>query len=167
MIKFAQSFSKKMFGAEPETYIEYVKKAKERCEKLKESEDGFELRENRYRTYMATAKEELGLDDELIDSLLEDFVKQIIDTLPQFRKYVKKIEREQKKRKTPDYQPLRDLVHKNLGVARNLRIDDAENILAGMMKCDDTQKLFNYIDYIEACAILLKPEVAYSVYTGE
>ena len=55
-----------------------------------------------------------------------------------------------------------ELAHKNLGVARNLRIKDAEKILYHMMKKDDLKYLEACLIALEASAILLKPECAFN-----
>ncbi len=161
MINFAQNFSKRIFGAS-DSFAEYVEKAKQKCDRLREKEDTFKSQKIRYS--LETAKEELGLDAELIDSLLEDFVKQVIETLPLFRRYLTEIQKEKTKGKEPNFQPFRDLAHKNLGVARNLRIEDAQKILTTLMKSDDPDVLMEFIEYIEACVVLLKPQTAYETY---
>ena len=161
MIAFANNLSKKIFNRY-ESFEEYLKRAEEKCEELKHNASEFEAEDHLYS--METTKEELGLDDELIDSLLEDYVTQIINTLPQFRKIIKDIRNDIKKGKKADFTPLRDLAHKNLGVARNLRIKDAQKILYSIMKKDDLDGAERCLEYLEACAILLKPEVAYKAY---
>jgi hypothetical protein len=79
---------------------------------------------------------------------------------------VKQIKKDISENKVPNFQPLRDLAHKNLGVARNLRIKDAQKILNNIMKEYDADIIEKYIDYLESCAILLKPKVAYEVYSS-
>ncbi len=146
----------------PLSYEEYVQQAKKKCQRLKDELAEFGEGDHDYS--MEVTKEELGLDDELINSLLEDYVVQIISTMPQFRKLAKELQKELKKGRQPDFQPLRDLAHKNLGVARNLRIKDAQKILSVIMKKEDAEAILECLEFLESCAIMLKPEVAYKVY---
>lgn len=161
MIAFANNLSKKIFSRY-ESFEEYLKRAQQKCEELKNNASEFEAEDHLYS--METTKEELGLDDELIDSLLEDYVAQIIKTLPQFRKIIKNIRNDIRRGKEADFTPLRDLAHKNLGVARNLRIKDAQKILHSIMKNDDLDGVERCLEYLEACAVLLKPKAAYQAY---
>ena len=103
------------------------------------------------------AIEELGLDEELIQQLLEDYVSQIIKSITQFREHISILE----SKKNLDYTPIRELAHKNLGVARNLRIKDAEKLLYELMKKDDVNHLNDCLIALELCAIKLKPICAY------
>jgi hypothetical protein len=116
---------------------------------------------NQYAYCDKEAVEELGLDKELIEQLIEDYVIQIIKSLELFRKCVKKLKLQQKNNQTIDFTPLRELAHKNLGVARNLRIKDSEKILLKLMKQKNIEDFSHYIDVLEACVIRLKPPVAY------
>ncbi len=161
MIAFANNLSKKIFSRY-ESFEKYLKRAEKKCEELKNNASEFEAEEYLYS--MERTKEELGLDDELIDSLLEDYVTQIIQTLPQFRRIVKNIRNDIRRGKKADFTPLRDLAHKNLGVARNLRIKDAQKILYSIMKNDDLDGVERCLEYLEACAVLLKPKAAYKAY---
>lgn len=108
------------------------------------------------------AVEELGLESELIDQLVEDYVIQVIKSTELFREYIEKLKQEQKDNKTLDFTPLRELAHKNLGVARNLRIKDSEEVLLKLMKQDDLEEFSHYVDILEACVISLKPAIAHS-----
>ncbi len=109
-----------------------------------------------------TAIEELGLDLELINQLLEDYVRQIINAKIIFQKLIQELQDNKNNNLELDYTPLRDFAHKNLGVARNLRIEDAEKILFRMMKDDDLKYMPKYLDALIASAIILKPECAYN-----
>ncbi len=163
MITLANNLSKMIFNRY-ESFEEYLHRAKERCEELQKN--FFEMETDDHFYSMEIAKEELGLDDELIDSLLDDYVTQIINTLPQFRRIIKNIRSDKKKGKKPDFTSLRDLAHKNLGVARNLRIKDAQKILHFIMISDDLDAVERCLKYLEACAVLLKPKTAYKAYTS-
>ena len=115
-----------------------------------------------YQYSSTEAIEELGLDDELIHQLLEDYVSQILKSLNQFKIYINKLKYSHDKGLDLDYTPLRELAHKNLGVARNLRIKDAEKLLYILMKKDNLSHLRISLKVLEACAIRLKPACAYN-----
>jgi len=108
------------------------------------------------------AMDELGLDDELIHQLVEDYVIQILNTISQFEELIYELQSKKDAKKELDYTELRELAHKNLGVARNLRIKDAEVLLHDLMKKDDLVHLFTCIEALRACAIRLKPECAFN-----
>ena len=107
------------------------------------------------------ASEELGLEIELIDQLLEDYVRQILHAQTNFLAYIKILENDKDNNKELDYTNLREFAHKNLGVARNLRIVVAEKILFRMMKGDDIENMPIYLDALIATTIILNPECAY------
>jgi len=113
-----------------------------------------------YEYSTATAIDELGLDDELINKLVEDYVAQIIRSKATFLDYLEILQEQKKTGKQPDYVNFRELAHKNLGVARNLRIEDAQKLIYELMTKDDLQYLKNTLDVLIACAIKLKPKVA-------
>jgi len=117
-----------------------------------------------YRYSTKEARQELGLDDELIHQLVEDYVAQIIKASVQFEKYLANMTLLNENNTFCDYTPLRELVHKNLGVARNLRIKDAEILLYEMMIKEDLKYLGNCLQVLKACAIKLKPECAYNTF---
>jgi len=106
------------------------------------------------------AIEELGLDKELIEQLVEDYVIQIIKSLSQFDEYLYQLEKDNAARRPLEYTPFRDLVHKNLGVARNLRIEDGEKILNDLMKKDDLEYLRICLEGLRLSAIALSPKCA-------
>jgi hypothetical protein len=107
------------------------------------------------------AMDELGIDDELIEQLVEDYVSQIIRDVIQFEEMLYKLQSKVDAKEDLDYIALRELAHKNLGVARNLRIKDAVVLLGELMKKDDLEYLFSCIETLRACAIKLKPLYAY------
>jgi len=154
-----QDISRK-FLQKQDTMQEYLHKAQEKCMEIPDNLVGFEPEDHEYA--IEVTKEELGLDDELINTLLEDYVTQILKNIPQFRAMVKKLKKSFSEEKLTE---LRDLAHKNLGVARNLRIKDAQKILQRVMREDDLERIELFLDYLEACAIKLKPETAYKMYT--
>ena len=113
-----------------------------------------------YRYSDAEAIEELGVDKELVNQLVEDYVNQILKAIVQFEEMIYKLQETKDAKLEPDFSELRDLAHKNLGVARNLRIKDAETLLHDLMKKDDLEHLFRCTEALQACTIRLKPECA-------
>ncbi|MDD2789514.1 MAG: hypothetical protein PHU40_02490 [Sulfurimonas sp.] len=111
------------------------------------------------------AVEELGLDNDLIHHLVEDYVAQVMKSVYTFADYLLELKIAQKANQTLDYVPLRELAHKNLGVARNLRIKDGEKLLYELMTKDDLDYLEVCIQALQACAIKLKPVCAYNTVT--
>ncbi len=111
------------------------------------------------------ASEELGLDLELIDQLIEDYVRQILHAQTIFVTYINILKDDKKNNKELDYTNLREFAHKNLGVARNLRIVVAEKILFRMMKSDDIENMLIYLEALIATTIILNPECAYKEIT--
>jgi len=109
----------------------------------------------------AEAVAELGLDEEMIQQLVDDYVAQIIKAVLQFDEYLEELKDSQEKKLILDYTPFRELAHKNLGVARNLRIKDAEVLLYELMKQDDLEYLLTCLEALKVCAIKLRPKCAY------
>ena len=108
------------------------------------------------------AVEELGLDYELVVQLLDDYVAQIIKSIVQFEEYLTNLQNSKKAHEQLYYTMFRELAHKNLGVARNLRIKDAEILLYELMKKDDLDYLLLCLEALKACAIRLSPSCAYN-----
>jgi len=163
MIKLTNRFSKKLLRGF-ESFEAYVQRARRKCDELKR--ENSQIIEEDYSYSVDFAKDELGLDDELIMSLVEDFVAQIVVSLPQFYEIIEELRQERERGREPDFSTLYDLAHKNLGVARNLRIKDAQKILHLLMKSNDVEQAKRYVAYLEACVTLLKPEVAYKAHTA-
>lgn len=115
-----------------------------------------------YKYETSEAVEELGLDEELIHQLVEDYIAQIIKSVLYFEEMLYELQSKKDAKQELNYTPFRDLAHKNLGVARNLRIKDAEIILTELMKKDDLEYLFLCIEVLRACAILLNPICAFN-----
>jgi hypothetical protein len=107
------------------------------------------------------AMEELGLDEKLIEQLVADYVAQIIRSVVQFEDYIKALQNSKENHTQLDYTLFRELAHKNLGVARNLRIKDAEKLLYELMKKDDLEYLIVCLEALKVCAIKLNPQCAY------
>jgi len=115
-----------------------------------------------YRYSIDEAQEELGLDCELTEELVKDYVSQIIKATIVFQEQIFALQNKLDAKGKLDYTELRELAHKNLGVARNLRIKDAEQLLYDLMKKDDLEYLFRCVEVLRACAIKLSPICAYN-----
>ncbi len=107
------------------------------------------------------AVEELGIEHELVMQLLDDYVAQTIKAIVQFQEYIDVLQNSQNSHEKLDYTHFKELAHKNLGVARNLRIKDAELLLEELMKQEDIEYLIECLEALKACAIRLSPECAY------
>jgi len=130
-----------------------VQQAKDRCNFFFQNDYTYSDKE---------AIEELGVDSDLIDQLLEDFVIQILSSNLSFRAFIETMkEEEENVSQELNHIPFRELVHKNLGVARNLRIKDSQEILELLMKKDNLDDLTVLLDILEACTIKLKPLKSY------
>ncbi len=140
---------------------ESLDQAKATCKRLDTTELKY-LNIGNYKYNADEAIKELGVTSELIHHLVEDYVIQILKTETLFLVYIKELRKNQIDNKELDYTQLRELVHKNLGVARNLRIKDAEIILQEMMKKDDLDYLTICLEALRAHAIKLKPACAYN-----
>jgi len=113
-------------------------------------------------TYDTTeAINELGLDRELVEQLVDDYVAQVIKAITQFDEYLDKLQESKDNAIELDYTLFRELAHKNLGVARNLRIRDAEKLLYELMKEDNLEYLLTCLEALKVCAIKLRPRCAY------
>ena len=126
---------------------------------LKTNFDFLEI--NNYRYNIVNAIEDLGLDADLIEHLIEDYVAQIVRNKVVFLAYLDELRANQEESLELDYTPLRELAHKNLGVARNLRIEDGKRVLEELMREEDLDYLRRCVEALESCAIKLKPKCAY------
>jgi len=138
----------------------FLQKAKVVCKKLS-SKELQHLHIYNYNYTVDVAVNELGLDEELIYQLIDDYVAQIIKSKAQFMEYIKDIEDIEQINIPEDYKLLRELAHKNLGVAKNLRILDAQKLLTELLTKDDLNYLMLCLEVLEACAVRLSPECAY------
>lgn len=109
------------------------------------------------------ASEELGIDVELVGELINDYISQIFKTRYQFDNIICHIRELKDVDKIAKYLELKNLAHKNLGVAKNLRIEDAEIFLDDLMKKDDVDHLEDSVNALEACAFKLNPKHAFNV----
>ncbi len=107
------------------------------------------------------AVDELGLDTDLVNELVADYVAQIIKSLVQFEAKLYTLQNSKSKSEVLDYTPFRELAHKNLGVARNLRIKDAEILLHELMLKDDLDYLLTCLEALEVSTITLNVKQAY------
>ncbi len=114
-----------------------------------------------YEYSPSKAVEELGVDLDLVDHLVDDYVVQIIKSDTFFREYLRELKEAKKENKPLDYTKFRNLAHKNLGVARNLRIEDSESLLVDLLKKDDLAYLERSLEVLKASVIKLNPVSAY------
>jgi len=138
-----------------------LKDAKKRCTYLGTTVLR-DLEIDNYKYDIAIAVRELGLDKELVTQLVDDYVAQVIKAVVQFEDYLSVLQDSQDNHHELDYTAFRDLAHKNLGVARNLRIKDAEILLYELMHKDDLEYLLACLEALKVCAINLRPECAYN-----
>jgi len=138
------------------TNVNSVEEALENALKLLEN---FNIKNYHYSPNEAV--EELGLDLEIVEQLVQDYVIQIMNASSAFVKHHDVLQNSQENGDTLKYDLLRDLAHKNLGVARNLRIKDAEKLLKIIMNVDDLDYVLKALEALVACAIKLKPKAAY------
>jgi hypothetical protein len=155
------NFFKKRQVKEPIQDVAYLERsAAEVCHELLSGKLAHLNIEN-YTYDSAEAVAELGLDKEMVKTLVDDYVAQIIKAILQFDEYMEKLQDSKDKELTLDYTLFRELAHKNLGVARNLRIKDAETLLYELMKKDDLVYLLTCLEALKVCAIKLRPQCAY------
>ena len=109
------------------------------------------------------AADELGLEEELVGELINDYISQIFNTKYQFDNLLSNIRELHNIDKEVKMIELKNLAHKNLGVAKNLRIEDAIIFLNDSMIKDDVDHLEDCINALEACAFKLNPKHAFSV----
>ena len=116
---------------------------------------------SKYKYNINTAVNDLGLDRELIRQLLEDYIIQILKSNLSFYSYIEKLQKSKSEGKILDFENLRNLAHKNLGVARNLRIEDAQKLLSILLKDDDLEYMQLCVKALEITAVKLNPLCAY------
>lgn len=114
-----------------------------------------------YHYNISEAEEELCLDEGTIRQLLEDYVIQILKSKITFYQYIQELKQAELDNINLDYTKIRELAHKNLGVARNLRIKDAKKLLEVLMKEEDLDYLRLCIKALEISAVKLHPLCAY------
>jgi len=140
--------------------LEFLNKNTKACDNLFGSKFKHLGLEN-YKYTVDIAVDELGLDDELVNQLVEDYVIQIIKSEAIFLEYLELLKTQHTNNEAMDYINFRELAHKNLGVARNLRIEDAQKLIYELMTKDDLNYLHECLEVLIACAIKLKPRLAY------
>jgi len=115
-----------------------------------------------YKYSINEAEKELGLDEELIIQLIEDYITQIFKANNIFENLLLSIAKKDCDVEEKFIQ-LHDLAHKNLGVVRNLHIQDAQVLLSDLMtKYDDLDHLIDCVKALESCAFKLNPEYAFN-----
>ena len=107
--------------------------------------------------------QELGLDKELIDHLIEDYISQIFKAYISFNLIIEDIVADGAKKEIA-YKDLRNLAHKNLGVARNLRIHDSQILLTEIMNNNENiEHVKECVEALMACTFKLNPEYAFNM----
>lgn len=114
-----------------------------------------------YRYQVDEAVEELFLDEYIIHQLIEDYIIQILKAKIAFYKYIHELKIDVLEKRPLDYTNIRNLAHKNLGVVRNLRINDAQKLLEAIMHEDDLDYLRLCVKALEISAVKLNPLCAY------
>jgi len=114
-----------------------------------------------YKYDISIAVEELGLDEDLVIQLLEDYIIQILKSKLSFYNYIQELKQSQLDGKDLDFENIRNLAHKNLGVAKNLRIEDAQKLLTILLKDDNLDYMRVCAKALEVTAIKLNPLCAY------
>jgi len=140
--------------------LEFINKNMQTCSGLLD-EKFKHLGVSHYKYTTKVAIDELGLDDGLINQLVEDYVIQIIKSKSVFLEYLEVLKKQKTCNEMLDYKNFRELAHKNLGVARNLRIEDAQKLINELMTKDDLDYLDECLEILIACAVKLKPRLAY------
>ena len=100
---------------------------------------------------------ELGVLEELIQELLEDYVEQVLRTYTEFEVCLSELWEESLFTQKLEFEKLRELAHKNLGVAKNLRIRDAVILLEEIKRAEDLKYINDCLDLLLSCTIRLKP----------
>lgn len=116
-----------------------------------------------YNYKIDEAVRELFLDENVIRQLIEDYIIQILKSKINFYRYIDELKEDKVNNRTLDYANIRNLAHKNLGVARNLHIQDAEKLLKEMMNKEDLDYLKLCAKALEISAIKLNPLFAYEI----
>ena len=116
-----------------------------------------------YKYDISNAVEILDLDEDLVHQLVEDYIIQILKSKTIFYKYIKMLQLSQIDNKPLDYENIKNLAHKNLGVVRNLHIEDAQKLLTILMNNNegDFDYLRKCVRALEATASKLIPLCAY------
>lgn len=142
----------------PDRYMLYAQKS---CFLIKSANEGIsDVLDCNYKYDIDKAVSELGLDADTVYELLDDYVKQILTTNKEFVDMLSYLWEKQFLGEKFTLEPFLNLVHKNLGVAKNLRIADAVLILSEIKKQKDVESISLYLDALVSCAIKLRPKQA-------
>jgi hypothetical protein len=145
-----------------ENIASILKLAKSICDKLLQEKLDCDLANYKYD--FSEPISELGLEEELITHLLEDYIYQIFNSYKSFVFIVQNLENVESEAKETYLNELKDLAHKNLGVARNLRVYDAQFLLTELMNNNsDIEHVKDCIEALMACAFKLNPAYAYGI----
>lgn len=114
-----------------------------------------------YRYDISEAVDGLNLEEDVIHQLIEDYIIQILKSKITFYKQIQELKKASLYNTPLDYTDIRNLAHKNLGVAKNLRIKDAQKLLETIMTEDNLDHLRLCIKALEISALKLNPLCAY------
>ncbi|MCF6330268.1 MAG: hypothetical protein L3I99_01815 [Sulfurimonas sp.] len=115
-----------------------------------------------YKYSLNEAKNELGLDEEFIIQLVEDYISQIFKANDIFEDLILNLRKQNYNEKKIILIQLHELAHKNLGVVKNLHIKDAQILLNDLMtQHHDLNHLEDCARALQACAFKLNPEYGY------
>ncbi|WP_373070130.1 hypothetical protein [Sulfurimonas sp.] len=107
---------------------------------------------------------ELGLEEELIAQLIEDYIYQVFNSYENFHKILDNVSTSDEQDLDEHLIELKNLAHKNLGVARNLRIEDSQILLTELMNNHtDIEYLKKCVEALMGCSFKLNPGYAYDV----
>lgn len=98
------------------------------------------------------AMEELGLESEEVEQLFNDYISQILKACDTFLILIHSLK---KMFHDDTYEELRDLAHKNLGVARNLRVKNAQKFLYNIMTLENLDVVKENVEALILSSILL------------
>jgi hypothetical protein len=116
-----------------------------------------------YKYTTDEAVKELCIDQETIAVILNEYIKQVFESLFIFEIMLKKLKLDSSLNKELDFTKIQELAHKNLGVARNLRIKDAEKLLTIVMHNKDLELIEICLDMLQFTTIKLDPDMAYNM----
>lgn len=139
-------------------YLEYIGK---NCKNLRKyHKEAFKLLDCDYIYETKEAAQELGLEEELIEELIEDYIAQVFKTNIEFTNLISSMWEKNFLNTEYSLEPLMNLIHKSLGVAKNLRIKDAVFILSAIQEQNDLEIISIYLDTLVNCTIKLRPKQA-------
>jgi hypothetical protein len=145
-----------------ENILQIKKTAESICEEVFQNNNSFQF--SNYKYDYSIPANELGLEEELIAQLIEDYISQVFSSYKAFNTILEDMIKADKEHLDECLIELKNLAHKNIGVAKNLRIQDAQILLVELMNnCTDVKYLKKCIDALMSCAFKLNPTYAFDV----